>query len=130
MAESKKLYPCPNCSMIVLKYGATECPDCHAKVKFFRNSSDKVVRGRPTFRVELDREISDNVITYDAKQPDQEQRTVVFEPYYQVKGWVFCPSCKHKMFQNNTLQGSMQVKCARCNVVVTFVFQSIAPVKG
>ncbi len=54
--------------------------------------------------------------------------TVKFKPGIMVTGWVYCPECGHRLFQNRMLNGSLSVKCSKCHQVILFVFQQF-PIK-
>lgn len=37
--------------------------------------------------------------------------------------WIRCPQCKAKLFQNQTMNGSLDIKCKRCKSITTYIFQ-------
>lgn len=36
--------------------------------------------------------------------------------------WIYCPSCQAKLFQNDTLKGSMAEKCRKCKAIINYIF--------
>jgi ssDNA-binding Zn-finger/Zn-ribbon topoisomerase 1 len=148
-------YICPKCEEELEKIDIEggKCPKCKTPLKF-----EKVRMGKQ-FRYHLildDKpQVAPGLSSPAAQLPDREgvlltapgEVPQIFliddgdegqrPPHYRVcytgiieRGWVYCPACDGKMFQNyylDTGQGDAGQghKCQHCGALVDFVFQSV-----
>lgn len=126
---------CPACKEGVDKLGRGGlCPNlsCKAPLKIIERSDDTGTKVKTlSFRKNKDAFRDDDVEDFDViynkdgvrvEKSNKDNYLVTFYKRHNF-GWIYCPNCQSKMFQNNTLHGSNEHKCHKCKAVTTYIFE-------
>ncbi len=125
---------CPACKESVEKLGRGGlCPnlDCKAPLKIVEREEDGIKIKTLSFRKNKDVFREDDVEGFetiydnDGIKVEKSNKGNYLVTFYKRHnfGWIYCPNCQSKMFQNNTLRGSNEHKCHKCKTVTTYIFE-------
>lgn len=148
--SQEKKYTCPACGAKIARSVGRKCPECNTTLKYVKNNRGRVggvyeVDGRSAVSVkqvkvdvvevqqewvELKTPRTNNEYKVEQNVSDSNRYKVTYQGVYQ-NGWVRCPSCWGKAFQNNVLHGQLEHKCKnthpstnrKCGAITLYVFK-------
>lgn len=118
------MFKCPSCEneFEKVKPGGS-CPICKAKLK--KDGDRYILRDRKPEDNQSEYELLfwDGIVKLEKKRTDAEDKYIM--NFYNVltNAWIRCPQCKAKLFQNQSVNGSLDIKCKRCKSIITYIFQ-------